>query len=295
MADLRNRRMDDPGGLLSRVFVGNIPLDADREAIKAKFELHGTVTGVMVLKGFAFVQYEKDSDARKAIAVENGKEFLGKKIDVKPAKQNTNNARAPEKAPDELGAGDMDVEVEEDVNNPWGPVPWGVGARGRGNRGTQVSQMMSRGRGDFNRGGFNRGGAWGGGGGFRGGFNQQSNMNYQHDDSYLGGDGGQGEDTGEEYNEMSDMEKFNERLNNDAYEEEEGMSHQGSLWGDRGGFRGGRGARGAPAGDKVFLVKSVYSPSICIVSQLSTSIYLSSHFITPYSILRWQWLGRSWW
>lgn len=253
---------------MSRVFVGNIPLDADREAIKAKFELHGTVTGVMVLKGFAFVQYEKDSDARKAIAIENGKEFLGKKIDVKPAKQNTNNnARAPEKTPDELGAGDMDVEVEEDMNNPWGPDPWGVGARGRGNRGTQVSQMMSRGRGDFNRGGVNRGGGWGGGGGFRGGFNQQSNTNYQHDDSYLGGDGGQGEDIGEEYNEMSDMEKFNERLNNDVYEEDEGMSHQGSSWGDRGGFRGGRGARGAPAGDEVSLVKSMLSPSICTVSQ----------------------------
>ena len=273
MADLRNRRMDDPGGLVSRVFVGNIPLDADRETIKAKFEVHGAVIGVMVLKGFAFVQFEKDLDAKKAIEMEHGKEFLGKKIDVKPAKQNTPIiTRASEKAPDELGVGDMDVEVEEDMNNPWGPPPWGIGGRGRGGRGTvrgtQVSQMVSRGRGDFNRGGFNRGGAWNGGGGYGGGFGRggggyphQPGHGYQEEDGYQEEGGGQGydQDAGEEYNEMSDMEKFNERLNSDIYGDEEGMSNQGvgrgGSWGDRGGWRGARGGGGLPrgAGETVFL------------------------------------------
>ena len=240
---------------MSRIFVGNIPLDAERETIKAKFEVHGAVTGVMVLKGFAFVQYEKDMDAKKAIEKEHGKEFLGKKIDVRPAKQNTPNAKIPEKAPDELGVGDMDVEVEEDMNNPWGPVPWGVGGRGRGSRGamrgTQMSQMVSRGRGDFNRGGFNRGGGWNGGygggfgrGGGGGGYPQQPGHGYQGEDGYQEEGCGQGydQDTGEEYNEMSDMEKFNERLNSDIYEDEERMANQGvgrgGSWVDRGG-RGG--------------------------------------------------------
>ena len=52
MANIRNRRMDDPDGINSRVFVGNLPIEADRETLKQKFECHGQVNGVMVLKGF---------------------------------------------------------------------------------------------------------------------------------------------------------------------------------------------------------------------------------------------------
>ena len=88
MADLRNRRMDDPEGLASRVFVGNIPLDAEREVLKERFEVHGKVSGVMVLKGFAFIQFEKESEAKVAIEKEKGTEIGGKKIDVKKATQN---------------------------------------------------------------------------------------------------------------------------------------------------------------------------------------------------------------
>ena len=90
MANMRNRRMDDPDGVNSRIFVGNIPLDTDREALKKKFETHGQVNGVMVLKGFAFLQFDKDTQARQAIEQENGSEFNGRKLDVKPAKNNNN-------------------------------------------------------------------------------------------------------------------------------------------------------------------------------------------------------------
>ena len=72
MANMRNRRMDDPDGVNSRIFVGNIPLDTDRETLKKKFETHGQVNGVMVLKGFAFLQFDKDIHARQAIEKENG-------------------------------------------------------------------------------------------------------------------------------------------------------------------------------------------------------------------------------
>ena len=91
MANIRNRRMDDPEGVHSRVFVGNLPLEADRETLKQKFECHGQVTGVMVLKGFAFVQFDKEQSAKLAIERENGSDFCGKKIDVKQAKQNTSS------------------------------------------------------------------------------------------------------------------------------------------------------------------------------------------------------------
>ena len=75
--------MDDPEGVNSRIFVGNIPLDTDRETLKKKFEIHGQVNGVMVLKGFAFLQFDKDVQARQAIEKENGSEFNGRKLDVR--------------------------------------------------------------------------------------------------------------------------------------------------------------------------------------------------------------------
>ena len=105
MANMRNRRMDDPDGVNSRIFVGNIPLDTDREALKKKFETHGQVNGVMVLKGFAFLQFDKDTQARQAIEQENGSEFNGRKLDVKPAKNNNNRG---------MGGG-----------SAGGPSPWG--------------------------------------------------------------------------------------------------------------------------------------------------------------------------
>ena len=91
MANIRNRRMDDPDGVNCRVFVGNLPLEADRETLKQKFEVHGQVNGVMVLKGFAFIQFDQEPSARRAIERENGSDFGGKKIDVKQAKQNNTN------------------------------------------------------------------------------------------------------------------------------------------------------------------------------------------------------------
>lgn len=90
MANFRNRHMDDPANASSRVFVGNIPTETDREVLKKKFEAHGPVSAVMVLKGFAFIQYEKDVHAKIAIERENGVLFNGKKLDVKPSKSNNN-------------------------------------------------------------------------------------------------------------------------------------------------------------------------------------------------------------
>ena len=87
---------------------------------------------------------------------------------------------------------------------------------------------------------------------------------------------------------MSDMEKFNERLNSDIYEDEECMATQGvgrgGVWGDRGGWRGGRGGGGLPrgAGETVFL----FGPG---VNQWKRQKGLFS--INLY-IPRWRWLGR---
>ena len=45
------------------------------------------VLGVIILKGFAFVQFSSPDEAQRAIENENGAELNGKFIDVKSAKK----------------------------------------------------------------------------------------------------------------------------------------------------------------------------------------------------------------
>eukprot|EP00090_Calanus_glacialis_P022736 TRINITY_DN3502_c0_g1_i1.p1 TRINITY_DN3502_c0_g1~~TRINITY_DN3502_c0_g1_i1.p1 ORF type:complete len:676 (-),score=187.52 TRINITY_DN3502_c0_g1_i1:2060-4087(-) len=290
MADLRNRRMDDPEGLASRVFVGNIPLDTERDALKDRFEVHGKVNGVMVLKGFAFIQFDKEADAKVAIEKEKGTEVGGKKIDVKQAKQQ--KARDPQPLMNQQSTGQWDEGNPNGQENPAFGASENFrgssnfrgrgGMRGRGMQGNFGGPPAGM-RGNFggpNRANFggpgNRGNFGGGGGmnrgnfgglGNRGGFNNGpgNGMNF-------GGQGGYGgeqeynegyEDLGqeEEYNEMSDMEKFNERLNADDMDIEQEDTGNGANMaplvgmygrGNMGAMRGRGNFRGRGGGNEGF-------------------------------------------
>lgn len=296
MADLRNRRMDDPEGLASRVFVGNIPLDTERDTLKEKFEVHGKVNGVMVLKGFAFIQFDNEAEAKIAIEKEKGTEVGGKKIDVKQAKQQKVQEQPQQLMNNQFNGGQWDEGSQNCTENtPMGGSENFRGSRGRGGmrgRGMQGNFGGPQGggmrgnlggpnRGNFggpNRGNFggpgNRGNFGGGGSvnrgnfgghGNRGGFNNgPGNMNF-------GGQGGHDEQEycenyqeggkEEEYNEMSDMEKFNERLNADDMDiEQEDMGNGGNMGpmggmhgrGNMGGTRGRGNFRGRGGGNEGF-------------------------------------------
>ena len=49
-------RLDTAESQNSRVFVGNVAPNTDEDALSEHFKKHGNVIGVIVLKGFAFVQ-----------------------------------------------------------------------------------------------------------------------------------------------------------------------------------------------------------------------------------------------
>uniref|UniRef100_A0A3B5MD98 RRM domain-containing protein n=1 Tax=Xiphophorus couchianus TaxID=32473 RepID=A0A3B5MD98_9TELE len=78
---------NDPRSLNSRVFIGNlntaVVTKADIEAIFAKY---GKIVGCSVHKGYAFVQYASERNARAAVAGENSRviagQSLGKNISV---------------------------------------------------------------------------------------------------------------------------------------------------------------------------------------------------------------------
>ncbi|KAK7910381.1 hypothetical protein WMY93_015065 [Mugilogobius chulae] len=74
---------NDPHSLNSRVFIGNLNTllvtKADVEAIFAKY---GKVVGCSVHKGYAFVQYVSERNARAAVAGEDGRVIVGQVLDI---------------------------------------------------------------------------------------------------------------------------------------------------------------------------------------------------------------------
>ncbi|CAF94190.1 unnamed protein product [Tetraodon nigroviridis] len=72
---------NDPRSLNSRVFIGNlntaVVTKADIEAIFAKY---GKIVGCSVHKGFAFVQYASERNARAAVNGENTRVIAGQPL-----------------------------------------------------------------------------------------------------------------------------------------------------------------------------------------------------------------------
>ena len=72
----------------SRVFIGNLPMEADQVEIRERFKKYGVIQNITILKGFAFVQFSMEEFAKAAIQKEAGTTFFDKVIDVKPARRN---------------------------------------------------------------------------------------------------------------------------------------------------------------------------------------------------------------
>ncbi|XP_015210409.1 RNA-binding Raly-like protein isoform X2 [Lepisosteus oculatus] len=77
---------NDPRSINSRVFIGNlntaIVKKADIEVIFAKY---GKIVGCSVHKGYAFVQYMSERNARAAVAGENARIIAGQPLDINMA------------------------------------------------------------------------------------------------------------------------------------------------------------------------------------------------------------------
>ncbi len=76
------------------IYVGNLSSDVKDEMIREAFESYGEVTSARVIKdkysgqsrGFGFVEMTTSSQAQTAIRSLNGKELLGKELNVKEAR-----------------------------------------------------------------------------------------------------------------------------------------------------------------------------------------------------------------
>ncbi|KAL2741039.1 nuclear receptor coactivator 5 isoform X1 [Vespula squamosa] len=90
------RLLKDPATISSRIFVGHLQTDdITKHELEEHFSKYGTIVGSLINRGFGFVQFEEEQCAQKAIQNENGAMFKGRRIDVRPAKKdsqsNSNN------------------------------------------------------------------------------------------------------------------------------------------------------------------------------------------------------------
>ena len=77
-----------------KVYVGNLPFSVDDNELKELFASYGEIEEVSVIKdkfsgrskGFGFVTFKEDEDAKKAISEMDEKEVEGRKIKVNEAK-----------------------------------------------------------------------------------------------------------------------------------------------------------------------------------------------------------------
>ena len=84
------------------IFVGNLPHAATVEDLRKEFEAHGVVSKVSILtdkftgapRGFGFVEMNSKQEAEAAINALNGKDFMGRALNVNEARPKT-ESRGP--------------------------------------------------------------------------------------------------------------------------------------------------------------------------------------------------------
>lgn len=79
---------------MKKMYVGNIPYNATEEDLKGLFSEYGEIESLKIIqdqftdrsKGFGFIEMVNEEDAKKAIATLNGKDFMGKSLNVAEAR-----------------------------------------------------------------------------------------------------------------------------------------------------------------------------------------------------------------
>lgn len=82
----------------AKLFVGNLDYTVTSEELKKMFSEFGNVVDAVVItdretrrsRGFGFVEFGSEEEAKKAIEAMNGKDINGRKINVNEAKPQEN-------------------------------------------------------------------------------------------------------------------------------------------------------------------------------------------------------------
>ncbi|KAJ8379432.1 hypothetical protein SKAU_G00002100 [Synaphobranchus kaupii] len=142
----------DPRSLNSRVFIGNLnTLLVTKADVEAIFSKYGKIVGCSVHKGFAFVQYANERNARTAVAGEDGRMIVGQVLDInlagepKPHRSKTTKRSAGDMY--SSSSFDLDYDFQRDYYDRMYSYPSRrprVSVSGGGSRRTKTSFSSSK-------------------------------------------------------------------------------------------------------------------------------------------------------
>ncbi|XP_063317590.1 heterogeneous nuclear ribonucleoproteins C1/C2 isoform X1 [Pelmatolapia mariae] len=111
----------DPRSLNSRVFIGNLnTLLVTKADVEAIFSKYGKIVGCSVHKGYAFVQYANERNARAAVAGEDGRMIVGQVLDInlagepKPHRSKSTKRSAGDMYSSSSSSFDLDYDFQRD-------------------------------------------------------------------------------------------------------------------------------------------------------------------------------------
>jgi len=85
----------------TKIFAGNLPDGTDIKQITDLFSVHGKVADANVIRNYAFVHFEDEREAKKAVEELNKSEFSGRTINVELSKNQKSDAKGrPERRSD---------------------------------------------------------------------------------------------------------------------------------------------------------------------------------------------------
>ena len=84
-----------------KLYVGNMSFDSNEAEVRKAFEAHGKVDTVAIImdrdtgqpKGFGFVEMSNEAEAKAAIEGLNGKDFMGRTLNVNEARPRAEGPR----------------------------------------------------------------------------------------------------------------------------------------------------------------------------------------------------------
>ncbi|KAK5642265.1 hypothetical protein RI129_008432 [Pyrocoelia pectoralis] len=77
--------MKNPATASSRIYIGNLMEQVTSGDLEERFKTYGTILGLVLQRGFGFIQYETDAQAQAAIKSEHTALFFGRKLNVRQA------------------------------------------------------------------------------------------------------------------------------------------------------------------------------------------------------------------
>ncbi|GJQ67887.1 hypothetical protein Trydic_g16647 [Trypoxylus dichotomus] len=77
--------MRDPTTASARIYIGNLSETIVPDNLEEKFKIYGKVLGLVLQRGFGFIQFENEVQAKSAIEAEHATMFHGRKIIPPPA------------------------------------------------------------------------------------------------------------------------------------------------------------------------------------------------------------------